>query len=498
MTDAHWEFCDTTNSLYACNAPYIAKEYDYPGKPANVVLLPCEVCSSPPQVGTSPSGSCVGTPPPTPRPTLAPTPVPTVKPTPPPTLVPTVSPSPTTSSNAPIAAGAEKQVTTTPTTSQPTVRPTQPIAAVVDQNKLVDGKTDATPGPTRSFALSALQRPPGEIVAGGSGGGSLVFQLNESYNLALTPKNEMYVSDYWNRRVLFFEKPDPLYLNGMPVITSYPYEGNPEAIQVDAEGNVYVASTGGNQGRIVKFTNKKFEGTTIIGGTGRCQVPAGKVMSSCVALPRGFVLDAETGDIRVADQLNHRVSLWLKDSDEGRTIAGGNGQGSTLDKLSEPWDIFVTSDKRVYVAEYSNHRVTQWVGDNSWKPGTSGVLVAGGLGQGFANHQLAYPVSVLAYKTTSAATSLTPSVSTTYVLVADHDNHRVMRYKGELGNFSGEALFGAGGKGDGMDQLNSPSDIVMDNAGLLYVADSLSFRVIRFNLQAVHAANGEQVVITQA
>ena len=61
------------------------------------------------------------------------------------------------------------------------------------------------------------------------------------------------------------------------------------------------------------------------GGTGRCQVPVGELMSPCVALPRGFVLDAATGDIRVADQLNHRVSFWAKDAENGRTIAGGRG-----------------------------------------------------------------------------------------------------------------------------------------------------------------------------
>ncbi len=41
-------------------------------------------------------------------------------------------------------------------------------------------------------------------------------------------------------------------------------------------------------------------------------------------------------------------------------MAGGNGAGSTPDKLSGPWGIYVTTTSSVYIVDRNNHRVQRW------------------------------------------------------------------------------------------------------------------------------------------
>jgi hypothetical protein len=41
-------------------------------------------------------------------------------------------------------------------------------------------------------------------------------------------------------------------------------------------------------------------------------------------------------------------------------VAGGNGAGSSADKLSGPWGIYVDSSNSVYIVDRNNHRVQRW------------------------------------------------------------------------------------------------------------------------------------------
>ena len=40
-------------------------------------------------------------------------------------------------------------------------------------------------------------------------------------------------------------------------------------------------------------------------------------------------------------------------------MAGGNGAGSTLDKLNAPWGIYVRNNG-TYIVDRGNHRVVLW------------------------------------------------------------------------------------------------------------------------------------------
>jgi hypothetical protein len=42
-------------------------------------------------------------------------------------------------------------------------------------------------------------------------------------------------------------------------------------------------------------------------------------------------------------------------------VAGGNGAGSTPDKLNSPWGVYVDGNGTIYVVDRGNHRVQKWI-----------------------------------------------------------------------------------------------------------------------------------------
>ena len=84
------------------------------------------------------------------------------------------------------------------------------------------------------------------------------------------------------------------------------------------------------------------------------------------------IVVALDGTMYIMDTLNYRVVKWLSGQPLGFTVAGGNGLGTTLDKLGTSYYISVDDQSNVYVSEYSNHRVTMWLNGNT----TAGVMVS--------------------------------------------------------------------------------------------------------------------------
>ena len=74
----------------------------------------------------------------------------------------------------------------------------------------------------------------------------------------------------------------------------------------------------------------------------------------------------------IADNGNYRIQKWLPNEPLGTTVAGGRGNGATLDKIGLVYAIFVDPQGSVYISENSNHRVTLWFAWNS----TAGQIVS--------------------------------------------------------------------------------------------------------------------------
>jgi len=52
-------------------------------------------------------------------------------------------------------------------------------------------------------------------------------------------------------------------------------------------------------------------------------------------------------------------------TNEGTTVAGGNGAGKGLNQLKNPYGIFIDSAKNIYVADHDNNRIVKWAPDTN-------------------------------------------------------------------------------------------------------------------------------------
>jgi sugar lactone lactonase YvrE len=183
-------------------------------------------------------------------------------------------------------------------------------------------------------------------------------------------------------------------------------------------------------------------------------------------------------------------------------VAGGNGFGEGLHRLRSPYSLFIVNDQTVYIAEYSNDRIVEW---NCGA--TSGLIIAGGNGEGKRSNQLNGPTDVIVDKenncllicdhnnkrvvkwprqTCSSGETIISDVhcygltmdDTGYLYVSDHSKHEVRRWK--IGDIAGTIVAGGNGKGERLYQLNSPTYIFVDKDHSVYVSDSDNNRVMKW------------------
>ncbi|CAF1618401.1 unnamed protein product, partial [Rotaria magnacalcarata] len=98
----------------------------------------------------------------------------------------------------------------------------------------------------------------------------------------------------------------------------------------------------------------------------------------------------------------------------------------------------------------------------------SGVTVAGGHGRGDATNQLNYPRGLFVDDDQT-------------VVIADYLNHRIMQWKnGDTAN--GQVVAGGNGEGNGLHQLNRPTDVLIDKeTDSLIISDFWNYRVVRWS-----------------
>ncbi|CAM4849850.1 unnamed protein product, partial [Rotaria magnacalcarata] len=188
----------------------------------------------------------------------------------------------------------------------------------------------------------------------------------------------------------------------------------------------------------------------------------------------------------------------------GVTVAGGNGSGSAANQINDPFGLFVDDDQTVVIAEWWNHRITQWQNGDT----TNGQVVAGGNGAGNGLHRLNGPTGVLIDKETDSliicdygnrrVVRWSRRSGTTqgeilldniycngvamdeqrYLYVSDVGKHQVRRY--QLGEKNGTLVAGGNGQGDGLNQLNFPRYLFVDRDHSVYVSDNENHRVMKW------------------
>lgn len=200
--------------------------------------------------------------------------------------------------------------------------------------------------------------------------------------------------------------------------------------------------------------------------------------------------------------LHLNFSSDTKWEQNGITIAGGNKQGNGLNQLSCPFGICMDNDRTIYVTDCLNHRIVEWKHN-----GKIGRIVAGGNGSGKQMNQLNCPADVIV------------DLENNSLIIADYGNRRVVRWSREnctdgkvlisdidccrltmdkhgslyvsdtkrnevrrwkRGDENGTIVAGGNGKGNRLNQFDSPGFIFIDEEDSLYISDQNNHRVMKW------------------
>ncbi len=362
---------------------------------------------------------------------------------------------------------------------------------------------------TMSSAGGTVNRLAGNYTEGYSGDGGLAYEtaLNQPGGLALDPSaSNLFIADRNNHRVRRVNLSTYLIStvagNGSAAFAgdggpaSSASLNTPYGVAFDAAGNMYIGDAGNHRIRKVLASNASI--TTIAGnGVDASTGDGGAATAASLRTPMHLVVDG-ANNVFVAD--NSTLAGSLGQIDRLRKISGANGVISTVvgtgaaigafggdgdggglsSGLNAPRGVAGEAYRSLYFSDQQNHRI-RWL-DTVTTPFTQLKTLAGNGVAGFAGD--GGPASG-AMLNSPAGMALTPSGASLYI--ADQLNHRVRKIDtitGVISTVAGNGLAGFSGDGGAgiSAQLSSPSDVALDLAGNLFIADTGNHRIRKLNL----------------
>jgi streptogramin lyase len=238
-------------------------------------------------------------------------------------------------------------------------------AYVTDMKNHVIRRIDLRQGTISTFA--------GNGTAGysGDGGPATAAQLKQPHSLQFGPDGHLYICDIGNHVIRKVDtatgvistfagtgKPGPTP-DGAP-ISGTPLKG-PRSLDVDREGNLWLATREGNQVFRLDLragTIHHVAGTGASGFTGN----GGPAREATLSGPKGIALDAD-GNVWLADCESHSIRR-IRRADGILELVAGTGEkgdgpdGNPLEcRMARPHGVFVDTDGSVYVGDSEAHRV---------------------------------------------------------------------------------------------------------------------------------------------
>ncbi|CAF3231159.1 unnamed protein product [Rotaria sp. Silwood2] len=230
----------------------------------------------------------------------------------------------------------------------------------------------------------------------------------------------------------------------------------PVGIFLDNNYTLYIADRDNH--RIVKYDVNATTGVVVAGNGTPGNSP------SQLRLPKGVAVD-QMGAIIVADGGNFRIQRFPF----GSTVATTVAINSSANLLGDMRDLHIDVNNNIYITDSDYSRVVKFYPNNE-----NGVILAGNSGAGSAAHQLQ-----------GSYGNFIDGNDTLYV--ADSGNHRVQMWP--AGATNGTTIAGiTNTPGSGLLRLKSPMQIIVDNNGYYYIADSGNNRIVKWTSN--YAAGG--------
>ncbi len=318
----------------------------------------------------------------------------------------------------------------------------------------------------------------------GDGGPATDAKLGTVLGLAFSPNGDLYLAD--DTRVRKIDAGGTISTVAGTLTAGYSGDGGPATaaqlghltggLAFDADGNLYLADFGN---KVVRKVDTNGVITTVAGnGTEGYSGDGGPAPAAALWDPKGVAVDG-SGNLYIA--CGNGVVRKVDPSGTISTFAGsdaagysGDGGPATSAKLYSPEDVAVDADGNVYIAE--GHRVR--------KVDTSGIITtfAGNAGYGFsgdggpATSATLWVPSGLAF---DAKGNLYIADTNAGAVRKVDTNGIISTYagKGTSASYSGEGGLPTDAT------LLSPCDVAFDSAGNGYIADEVSYRVLRVSQQ---------------
>ena len=306
----------------------------------------------------------------------------------------------------------------------------------------------------------------------GDGGQATSAQLNFPTGIALDSSGNLYIADSLNLRIRKFSGGTLSTIAGNGVL-SYSGDGgpatgaqlnDPQAVAVDAAGNLYIADTFNN---VIREVSASGTITTIAGsGTAGYSGDGSAATGAKLNFPQGMVIDT-SGNIYFSDTQNARVrkisgGTITTVAGNGTAGYGGDNAAAASAELNVPIGLALDSANNLYIADFGNNRVRK-VSSGGTITTVAGNGLQGYSGDGSAavNAQLTGPIAV----TVDGQGNL---------YIADSGNNAVRKVSGgTITTVAGNGLGGYSGD-NGLATsatVGNPSGLAVDSSGNLYISD---------------------------
>ena len=160
---------------------------------------------------------------------------------------------------------------------------------------------------------------------------------------------------------------------------------------------------------------------------------------------------------------NTLLGAGLRWNQTGTIVAGTGTAGSAANQFDKSACIYIDANNTMYICDHHNSRIQMWV-----QNATSGVTIAG-TGAGPGATALPHPEYLTFDKNG-------------YMYVSGHVLYSVQRFPPNSPN--GSTIAGTGSAGNGLNQLDEPTDMVVDDDLNLYVVDMKNKRVMKWGSNA--------------